>query len=1380
MKRYLHALKNRRFPLVTLFVLLAIALGYYLFYVRSREVYFTHRYQRLLASESGRLEERLSTLESVFANYQSDETLTAEKLKNLPGLDRLDSPPPDFKVEDKGITLTGRIERDRFWIYAGWRQKGRGGEGKGDLVVYRFEPFVLAKLSPPEDFDTLFVATRDGTVLYQQGEKRGRELWIANLKKFLADDGKEQDLSTFAQSTSQIDVSFAGTPYKLFLRPCCNIWEASYEQPSQANNKNDVGQRSLEWVVGGAVRSSILSTRSWQISFTVGITLIALFVLSLLSLPFLRVFAIGAEEKVRMADALWVGFTAIVGVGLLTIILLDLHAYQALTSQIAKNLEKLAGQIDIQMNDEITEAWSQLDSLNGSVQIRLGKRLAQATDCKSIVATGKENYLQDREPFIWHPPLLVGSYTDFERFTWTDSTGQQCFKWSLGEATDPLVHDVTSRHYFRAAIDKGAAIEPIFSVATGNRVLVLASRINSTRQPFVGVLGIEMSSLNWPVLPPGYGFAVVDETGDVLFHSQPRRAGYENFFEETDNDSTLKALVDARRSGYQEGSYMGRGHQFWVKPIMPPRRFQAPPLWTLIVFSDKGEKRAFNVDVVTTAMLFLVLYLLVYMVGCWLLRAAHRSYRAGWLWPEKKGDSRDKVHLGLTVLYLLALVAYAVAIYLLDGIALLWFAFAFSWAVLLVSYRLCVRTIRPSRQFLLGIGLAVALLLIYLAPGGGKALFPRSLEARNILFGLISLGLWGGFFLHTGVRRFAPSPPRWIYLAAASLLLTLTAAMPALAFFCVAHRAHIETRIKRGQLELARGLELRDERIQESYAEFRKTTSLQDLHSTALLNNIVKQRLGKHWDLYAHFFFNTPREEQKMQPSRGDQAQEVRAALLMAGTKGGREENHEEQEGESRLLPQFAQKILPLYNEDFIHVRWLFEDADPSGDLAWRWMRSRDGKLELVPGSSAKDHLISVIPSVSLLGVPLLWPFSLLFLGGVILGVARFIAQKFFFFGLPTPEVIEPRNMVSVSAQNFILVSARIDEVAKEFAEESVPLIDLRELASREDLLRCLERADLVSGPKICLHHFEYHLQDQEHNLLKLELMEELILGRDKPVVVLSHVVPAWYLLDRRPVPAAEDRELEPEKAAKRLESVERAHKEVQERWRNVLRRFLIWVYRDRANTNLLGSSLQKIRQERASTDSPRRRRRLERLLALAREECSESEQLQSLAGPLVQAHLQDLSRDLFIDDLRERAESYYRTLWAMCTEEEKLILVQLAEGGLVNPKNSGALKMLMKRGLVKRDPSFKLMNESFRRYIAGDVHLHEIRALEQKADASTWGQIRGPFIVVLIGVAAFFFITQRQVFDVSMAFFSAIAASLPALFRVVSTVSSRPGRTVA
>jgi hypothetical protein len=174
--------------------------------------------------------------------------------------------------------------------------------------------------------------------------------------------------------------------------------------------------------------------------------------------------------------------------------------------------------------------------------------------------------------------------------------------------------------------------------------------------------------------------------------------------------------------------------------------------------------------------------------------------------------------------------------------------------------------------------------------------------------------------------------------------------------------------------------------------------------------------------------------------------------------------------------------------------------------------------------------------------------------------------------------------------------------------------------------------------------------------------------------------------------------------------------------------------------------------------------------------ECVDDSHLRRIAAEILHGRAREgwPSWERFAEDLRQRTEPYYQTLWTICNEREKILLVHLAEGALVNPRNPGAVKKLMSRGLLVRSPHFRLMNESFRRFVASSVCRDEVRGLERDVEASTWTKIRTPLVAVLLGTAAFIFITQREVFDTSVAFVGALAATLPALFRLLGTGGGR------
>ena len=60
---------------------------------------------------------------------------------------------------------------------------------------------------------------------------------------------------------------------------------------------------------------------------------------------------------------------------------------------------------------------------------------------------------------------------------------------------------------------------------------VLSTRTDWTELP-VAALTIPMMSVVDPVIAAGFEFAIIEDDGDVVFHSDPQRNTYENLFEE--------------------------------------------------------------------------------------------------------------------------------------------------------------------------------------------------------------------------------------------------------------------------------------------------------------------------------------------------------------------------------------------------------------------------------------------------------------------------------------------------------------------------------------------------------------------------------------------------------------------------------------------------------------------------------------------------------------------------------------------------------------------------------------------------------------------------------------------------------------------------------
>jgi hypothetical protein len=162
-----------------------------------------------------------------------------------------------------------------------------------------------------------------------------------------------------------------------------------------------------------------------------------------------------------------------------------------------------------------------------------------------------------------------------------------------------------------------------------------------------GVVTPLISVVN-PILPPEYGFAIVDPSGLVLFHSQSERDGIENFFHASEDNHTLLELVSSRRSDSATLYYLGVKHRAYITPMS--NIANCP--WTLITFRDLTLLQAQAVERMTLFAFLSILYLVLIVVIAQAARLP--DYPPRWLWPSRVRVGRYR-HLSVV----LALIVYA-------------------------------------------------------------------------------------------------------------------------------------------------------------------------------------------------------------------------------------------------------------------------------------------------------------------------------------------------------------------------------------------------------------------------------------------------------------------------------------------------------------------------------------------------------------------------------------------------------------------------------------------------------------------------------------------------------------------------------------------------
>ena len=152
------------------------------------------------------------------------------------------------------------------------------------------------------------------------------------------------------------------------------------------------------------------------------------------------------------------------------------------------------------------------------------------------------------------------------------------------------------------------------------------------------------------------------------------------------------------------------------------------------------------------------------------------------------------------------------------------------------------------------------------------------------------------------------------------------------------------------------------------------------------------------------------------------------------------------------------------------------------------------------------------------------------------------------------------------------------------------------------------------------------------------------------------------------------------------------------------------------------------------------------------------------------------LSRSELLDEIDERAEALYGKLWKSCSDTEKLELRHIAQFGFANPGHSRAVRQLIMKRLLRKDPDLRLMNRTFRRFVVspqttGHVAQRDVARIESGLEASGWDQIRGPLVIAVLGLAAFLYFTQRETYNVTVGAIVGLATQVPNLLKALTWV---------
>ncbi len=1228
-----------------------------------------------------------------------------------------------------------------------------------------------------------------------EGGEAGRVVYQADQSSFRVNrlDSLTSNLKETWSSYHE-DVVWGNNAYKLFVQP---VRIALMGQ--QKGDETTV----MEWMLVGLVDASRLNADARAISRFFISQWTFIFFLVLFSIPLIKLNFIGEREELKRSDVIMTIFSIFVLSGVLTFWLLSYYSDRSDLEEMDGALKPLAENMERNLYQEVGDAIEQFHQLNEKFTINRqrvnaeirAENIAKDKELDTIPVTGftvPEIFSTDR--LIFNADEVNDlPYPLFKFFAWIDSSGMQTRKLSTLKEVTPLVQ-VGHRQYFRRILDghywkldnQPFYIEPIISITTGENIAVLSIPDTVNPEP-VNMMTLNFMSLVNPVMPKGTGFCVVNEEGLVLFHSSQKKNMQENFFVECNDPSGLASAVFSRVEKTLTVDYLGREHRLHVKP------FDHIPNWTLITFADLWKVRSSELNAMSSAFsLYTVMVLSFLMILLFYLFFRYFKILT-WFWPREENDGKYRRYStlisGLAGLYYAAIFHLSADANLLTAIVLTLFtaigtAMYFRRAVLddaaqgntsrLVGY---ITSKLPTREQNVRWVFGVSGLLI-------GFLFLHWIGWYFGAYGV--LGLTIGLILNfepittwISTKKFPNYYARFAFSGVAFFL--MTSILPAIALFKISYDAEKEILVKSGQHSLFRGIQEREARV---------NAAVDDRVMMADNREYLRQqRLAMHQskDIYSDFFYSTflvtdlvERGEftpQKPSFLKNRLSREWQDSLF--GPVGLQREQVLTLLGE--IPPTFSSEVHDLLG--FLRGRARIVDfrnwelhQENAVDKSWNWKR-----WLLAPGTSFllfdSEHL-GIVSNFA----PLAEPNSLLWILGMIAVLAllyllmtNFI-HKVFGISLSVPMMSqnETSPLLSVN-QNTIYIGQPNSGKSRVVnnIEDRYHRLDLREVSRPEELMKHCKLADENGLPYkvIVVDHFDLRFDEILWNSAILELLESLINKHDKLVLLITTIDPTLAvprLTRLRP--------------AKELEGVEKADevaapeiivdKNYLNRWTMLLSSFTKIYHRIHTDDTYFMAAIES-RYPDIHQLKERDYRRVNTLV----DECKHTSFLQSIGLDILKKF--DVQRDfindeVLIDEILLRSEAYYESIWSTCSIDEKITLIHLARNNFVPHKDARVVRLLMRKGLVSSN-QYRLLNKSFADFVMTAESSAVIETWKRN-QVNSWDNIRTPLITFVLVIIAFIFVTQRQLFNVSIAWITTFAALIPAFFRVVSMVRPRLG----
>ncbi|SDG74893.1 hypothetical protein SAMN04487996_122153 [Dyadobacter soli] len=1046
----------------------------------------------------------------------------------------------------------------------------------------------------------------------------------------------------------------------------------------------------------------------------------------ILTLPWIKLYHIGNQDRLTVFDGLFAFVSALLLIAFLTFAFLNYNApmrpedgSQKISSRNLANGLKTAFESDI------------VKALNGLSKI------------DSLVANAGLV-----TPAFDSIPRILAALDAAEVF-WLDRSGKELYNRNKRKNT-PLGNYADRSYYKQLAENRPYCLknpklpcfglEQVVSWTTGSFVTVVSTSVPSKNSASYAAIAFNPKSVTNPLLPAGFTFAIIDRAGNVLYHSNPFKNLNENLIEEFADATLLREALSGSEDVSMRAKYSGNPSDVYISP------FRDLPYF-MVIFDDTGfaSVRDTKVFVFTfTLLLLFFIFLVVHFLVIYLLYQRpsflkKHYFDITWLGPSMRFRPRYLIVFGFNCfIILLLLLFYRIAPFMQSVFILLLAATASS---IFLNSQYKKSYFKTENDKLLQKKKAVQTLW------GIAALITVAAIANTSFYYFLYFGLITGAFFVVYTKLISQFRQRRLliliarrthlshcFTAMVSTRLVIMSALPVAFFFISAYN------YESSLIGAYRHRQFHDE--------------------------FVKRRITTPFMKGVNLFYDgvwiTDSDYSGMHKSQI----EVPAKWLLEKFSGFIHYDH-------AIQYAGAQKGLgyTLYEGGITSTTFPEEGAAPVR-LA---TASVNYRLPGILRNNAFD-----------------WKgfsYWCIFVGAVILFVFLLhrVIRKLFALNLPKQtgwdsidqqllwdnklnaslfmigpwgscilerieQDINNGRIRGLNNQMLILKGNFLSPASAYIADMLMIPDNEADAKTDKDWLGIRANAANDRHKLIIVNHFEYDLHNVNTNRIKLNFLESINQRTDCKIIIISTVHPVTFLESLN--------QLESKKPAG-----ERLPEHDLERWHVLLSHFRI-IVKGLIDTNKL-SRISIPAWEKSLTSEMRFSKFLNDMLNPTRAT------LKKLPGK----QPENLNGDSLAFKMEITAHYYYMSLWQSLTKEEKFILYDLAEDGLVNPYDDYNLTLLIRKGLIRQDDGrLSIFNTGFRHFILTAIGTSEVLKIRsQIRDNGTWNSLRIPLTILIVAIFTFLFASQQEAYETLLKYLSVLTISVPAALKFFAMFEKTP-----